>query len=241
VFTIGILIDTSDEPVPRASLDVALAEADTILLGLTGFRFQVQEVSEVAGGGSMSQIAQSYLARDATPPNGLVIFSFGDEDRARTYGGYSFWTVGPSGFRNSFISPVAGDRHIYVAVLHWSHRYARCGYGDGETPVSSASIDGECFNQPGTACTEHGGYSMCSSAIGDLYASTPTYFVAANIVHEFMHPFGLLGVQDHYGTPECIAAMGWGSSGWTASREEAQHYVGMCPNIFETFASAWRP
>jgi hypothetical protein len=240
-FTVSVLVDLRSEPVPRESIGAVIADASRILVEHTGIAFELIEVVEGFSTSTAHAFAGEYLAGAATVPNGVILYSFGDDDRARTHGGYSFWVTGPAGFHNSYVSPVAGDAHVYVAVLHWSHRYARCGYGEAEEPISDVSLDGECFNQPGTACMEHYGYSFCSSALTDPYAETPTAFLSANIVHEFLHPFGVNGVYDHYGTEQCIEAMGWLSSGWTHSREDAERWAGMCPNVFEAFASSRRP
>jgi len=242
VFQISVIVDLSSEPVPRDALPTALEEATAILLERTGFALSLIDVVEQVPSDTRFLLADRYLNTTTSPlPNGIVIFSFGDDDRARTYGGYSAWISGPEGFYNAFVSPLAGDRHVYVAFMHWSHRYARCGYGDSQTPISATSIDGECRNQPGTACTMHNGYSMCANAVDDLYASTPTYFVAANIVHEFMHPFGLNGVYDHYGTEACQSAMGWTPANWSFSLAEVQIYAGMCPNVYDNFVAGYQP
>lgn len=241
VFTVSVLVDLRSEPVPRESLDTVFADASRILFEHTGITFDLIEAVEGTPSSSVDVFARRYLADAAEVPNGLVIFSYGDDDRARTFGGYSFWVPGPAGFHNDFVSPVAGDAHVYVAVLHWSHRYARCGYGEAQEPVSPVSIDGECSNQPGTACVEHNGYSFCSNALGLPYAETPTAFLSANVVHEFLHPFGANGVYDHYGTQECIQAMGWSGGGWTFSHEEAERSVGMCPNVFAALVESYRP
>jgi hypothetical protein len=234
-------VDLASEPIPEAAIDAAVSQASRILEGHTGLVFELLEVVEGRPSSTIDDFARQYVAGATAVPNGLIVFSFGDDDRARTYGGYSFWVPAPSGSHNAFVSPVAGDAHVYIAVLHWSHRYARCGYSETEDQISSVSLDGECMNQPGTACVEHNGYSFCSNALGLPYAETPTAFLSANVVHEFLHPFGQNGVYDHYGTQECIDAMGWSAGGWAFSLDDAQRYAGMCPNVFEAFASAYRP
>ena len=98
---------------------------------------------------------------------------------------------------------------MYVAVVHFGHKYAACGYGSSETVQSGTALDGECRNQPGMACAQHNGYSMCSDSVPHLYASTPTYFVSSTIVHELLHPFSPGGDLDHYNTPECNTRMGY--------------------------------
>ena len=241
IFTVSVLVDLGSEPVPRELLDTVIADATQILVEHTGIAFELVEVVEGLPPSTIDDYVRQYIAGAATVPNGLILFSFGDDDRARTYGGYSFWIPGPAGFHNTFVSPVAGDAHVYIAVLHWSHHYARCGYGEAEEPISPTSIDGECSNQPGTACVEHNGYSFCSSALGRPYAETPTAFLSANIVHEFLHPFGMNGVYDHYGTQECIETMGWSGGGWTFSHEEAERSVGMCPSVFAALAASYQP
>jgi hypothetical protein len=165
---------------------------------------------------------------------------------AKTYGGYSYTLPGPAGYINRFDSPYVPADHIYIGVIHFGHRYARCGYGDSETPISDVSIDGECSNQPGTACVERFGYSMCSNAVDDLYASTSTYMASSSIVHEIMHPFGRGGALDHYFTPECTKAMQSGISvrpyqADSFNKAEAGFYINMCPFIFDNFVNSYGP
>jgi hypothetical protein len=241
IFTVSVLVDLGSEPIPLETLDRVLADASQILFEHTGITFGLIEATEGVPTSSVDAFARQYIAEAPAVPNGLVVFSFGDDDRARTFGGYSVWVPGPAGFHNDFVSPVAGDAQVYVAVLHWGHRYARCGYGDTGEPISPVSVDGECSNQPGTACVEHNGYSFCSNALGRPYAETPTAFLSANIVHEFLHPFGVNGVYDHYGTQQCIEAMGWLGGGWVFSHEEAERSVGMCPNVFAALAESYQP
>jgi len=189
-------------------------------------------------------LAQRYLTSQATTiPNGILVFSYGDDDHARIMGGYSFQVPGPAGFRNAFVSPVYGGDKIYVAFIHRSHRYARCGYGDAyaEVPISDTSVGGECRNQPGTACVMYNGYSMCQNAVDNLYASTPTYFAAQAIVHEFMHSFGPNVEYDHYGAPVCKETMGWTDDNWTFSLEESQVYNSMCPYVYDNFVAGYQP
>lgn len=244
VFKIAVLVDTSSEPVTQADTEMVIQEASSILLRLTGFVFEMVDFVETSPPADTRRgnLAQHYLTSQATTiPNGIVVFSYGDDDFARIMGGYSFQVPGPAGFRNAFVSPVYGGDKVYVGFIHRSHRYARCGYGDGEVPISDTSIGGECRNQPGTACVMHNGYSMCQNAVDNLYASTPTYFVSSSIVHEFMHSFGPNVEYDHYGTPVCKEAMGWTDDNWTFSLEEAEICSGMCPYVYDNLVASYQP
>ena len=241
-FQVAILVDLSSEPVARAAAEAVPQEASTLLQYQTGFVFDVIAFRQMERTGTINQMASTYLNTLAPQtPNGLVIFSYGDDDRARLYGGYSGWVVGPEGYRNTFVSPVAGDQHVYLAVMHWSERYGECGYGGSDEVVSQTSIGGECRNQPSTACVQRSGYSMCANVVDDLYASTPTYFLAASIVHEFIHPFGTGTNDDHYGTPQCQQAMGWTEATWTFSVKDAERFNVQCPNLYAAFDRGYRP
>ena len=240
-FAISILVDLDSQSVPAEGLAIALEEASTLLLERTGFVFTLLEVVEGRPTDSIGPWVSDYLAGKAPPiPNGVVVFSYGEHDFARSRGGYSFNIPAPAGFVNAFVSPVAGGRSVYVAVLHWGHRFGACGYDESGNLVSEVAIDGQCRNQPGTTCTTHNGYSMCSNVVDDPYASTPTYFVAANFVHEFLHPFGLYLNYDHYGTAECREVMGWGSE-WVFSDAEASYWLNMCPYVYDNFRASYRP
>jgi hypothetical protein len=233
--------------VTREQAQTIVEEASGILFRLTGFKPEMIDFQEVSNGGTTHAIVQEYLESALTAiPDGVILFSFGDDGMAKMYGGYSFTSPGPAGYVSHFVSPYADENVIYVGVIHFGHRYARCGYGDSETPISNVSVDGECRNQPGTACVEKFGYSMCSDAVDDLYASTPTYFASDSFVHEIMHPFGPNGNQDHYGTLECTAAMQSGIStrpyqADPFNAEEADFYTNMCPFVFDNFVNSYRP
>ncbi len=84
------------------------------------------------------------------------------------------------------------------------------------------------------------GYSMCETAINDLYASTPNYFSASTVIHEIMHSFGYHGNLDHYGAPECKMEMGWDDS-WVFDDAEAEKYNVMCPYVYDNFVAGYRP
>jgi hypothetical protein len=197
---------------------------------------------EIEPGGTMKEMAITYLETMASEiPNGVIIYSFGDHGMAAEYGGYSGWVDGPGDYRNSYVSPLVGDEYVYLAVMHWSHRYGICGYGDGEDVVSDVSIGGECRGQPGVPCVEMYGYSMCSLVVDDLYASTRTFFQASGIVHEFLHPFGVGTSEDHYATPACKETMGWTDENWEFTHEESQYYLNQCPHLFDAFEQGYQP
>jgi hypothetical protein len=91
----------------------------------------------------------------------------------------------------------------------------------------------------GVACTEKYGYQICETATEHLYASTPTYFAAATIVHEIMHSFSNRGVDDHYATASCKTVMGWDPSYFDF--DEAQQYASMCPYVYDLFMESYQP
>lgn len=67
----------------------------------------------------------------------------------------------------------------------------------------------------------------------NLYAQ-PDVFTASSIVHEFMHPFGSAGNNDHYSTPACRARLGM-SPGASTDLRLSQEHCGMCPDLFLNF------
>jgi hypothetical protein len=240
VFTVAVIADLQSEPVARAQAEAVLREAGTFLQPLTSISLVMTDFVEDGAGGSTSEIASRYItANAAASPNGLVIFSFGDNGQARLVGGYGYAIAGPPGFRNTFASPVVGSSQMYVAVVHFSHRYAACGYGSSDTVQSGSALDGECRNQPGMACTQHNGYSMCADSVPHLFASTPTYFVSSTIVHELMHPFSAGGDLDHYNTPECNTRMGYPPQFYDL--QESQYHNGLCPYVYEAFGRSFQP
>lgn len=249
VFTWAVIVDLDSEPVTYAQADELVNQASAILMELTGFSYAMVDFVESTSPGNVSDLAATYIQDHAgSLPNGIIIFSYGDGDSARTYGGYAFSLAGQPDFRNTFNSPVIGDNRVYISVQHWSHRYAGCGYGSSsaEVPSQDTSFGGECRNRDGIACVERFGYSMCSDAVDDLYASSRTYFGSSVIIHETMHSFGYEGNFDHYGTEQCNSRMSSGASGRpydtsTFNSAEFQYYNGMCPDVYDNFASAYQP
>ncbi|MBK9926216.1 MAG: hypothetical protein IPP66_13100 [Anaerolineales bacterium] len=156
VFTLSILVDMSSEPVSREQAQTVVDEAGMILQGLTNFTLQIVDFREVPGGSSMEKILQDYIADPAyVPSNGIIIFSYGDDGTAKLYGGYAFPYPGREGYVNQFVAQSATVNDLYVGVIHFGHQFARCGYGDSQTPISAVALKGECFNQAGTACVEN--------------------------------------------------------------------------------------
>jgi len=249
VFTLSVLVDTTSEPVTREQAQTLVNESSRILYGLTGFVFEMVDFQEINTGASTKDMVQSYLnTSPAIIPNGIILFSFGDNGDAKRYGGYAYTYLGPDGFRNPFIAPGAIQRDLYVGVIHFRHRYAQCGYGDSNTPISDVSIGGECRGQAQVACVGKYDYTICSDTVNHLYASTPTYFSSSTFVHEIMHPFGELLNKDHYGTAECTDMMQSGRSARRYKRDifdrslaEFQYYTGMCPYVFDNFVNSYKP
>jgi hypothetical protein len=248
-FTWAVIVDLDSEPVTYAEAQELVNQASAILQNLTGFTYTMVDYLEANSPGTVDQLAVDYInGHPGNLPNGIIIFSYGDGDAARTYGGYAFSMAGGAGFVNTFNSPVVGNNRVYVSVQHWSHRYAGCGYGSSiaDTPSQDTSFGGECRNRDGIACVERFGYSMCSDAVGDLYASSRTYFGSSVIIHETMHSFGYEGNFDHYGTEQCNTRMCSGASSRpynpdTWDTREFQYYNGMCPDVYDNFVSSHQP
>jgi len=239
-FTVAVIVDTKSEPVSRAQAESLISDASLIFSRLTPFGFQLVDYTEDNAGGSTNSMANRYIAAHPDSlPNGLVILSYGDSGQAKLYGGYSGFVAAPAGFRNTFVSPTIGSSKIYIGVIHYSHKYAACGYNGTDTVQSPVSVDGECRNQPGVACVQHNGYSMCENAVNNLYASTPTYFAATSVIHEFLHSFSDAGNMDHYATPECNSHMGRPAGYFVF--EEAELYNGMCPDVYDNFVDSYQP
>lgn len=239
-FRVAVIVDTLSEPVRREQAQAVFGEADKLLSQLIPFNLEMADFIDDNGSGSTNDMANRYISSHATAlPNGIVIFSFGDAGQAKLYGGYSYSLSAPAGFQNTFVSPEVGANQIYVAVVHFSHKYAACGYGGSDTVQSPTSLDGECRNQSGTACVQQNGYSMCANAVGNLYMSTPTYFVSSTIIHELLHPFAPGGDKDHYSTPECNSRMGYPAGFFDL--QESEYYNDLCPFVYENFVNSYQP
>jgi hypothetical protein len=239
-FKVAVIVDTFSEPVPREQAKNIIEEASKLVQPFVIVGFEMVDFVEDSGGGKTKDIADRYLAsHTAAGQNGILIFSFGDGGQAKLLDGYSFILPAPVGFRNAFVSPSGGAGQIYIAVVPFGLKYMACGYEGTDTLQSTTAVDGECRDKPGTACVQHNGYSMCSNAVGNLYTSTPTYFVSSMIIHTFLHLFSPGGDKDNYATPECNARMGYPNGFFDL--QEAQYYNGICPFVYENFLAAYRP
>lgn len=240
VFTVAVIVDLQSEAVKFEQAQAVVDEAGAFLQRLSSIDMRMIDFVEDGGGGSTNDMASRYVgSHTQAEPNGLVIFSFGDGGRAKMNGGYGYAISGPTGFRNAFLSPVAGSGQIYVAVVQLSHKYAACGYGGSDAVRSSVALGQECGNRPGTACIPFNGYSMCGDSVGHLYASSPTHFASSTIVHELLHPFSPGGDRDHYDTPECNARMGYPEQ--YHDLQEAQYHNDLCPYVYDEFARSFQP
>ncbi len=239
-FTVSVIVDKTTQQVSREQAQAVIAEASKFLQEFSPYGITMVDYAEDSNGGSVSDIATRYLmTRSAFPPNGLVVFSYGDNEQAKASGGYGFNMPLNSPFNNPFASPSAGDRALYVAVVDHSYKYMACGYGGSETVQSATSLAGECRGQVEVACVSNNGYSMCSNAVGNLYTSTPTHEVSSMVVHGLLHNFGAAGENDDYAAPECSARMGYPAGFFDL--QESEYYNGLCPYVYEEFTKSYRP
>jgi hypothetical protein len=238
-FRLSVIVDGTSEPVTREEAEVVVSEANSILVRLTSYGFEFVDFVEDNSGSSVDTMVKNYLATATETPNGIVVFTYGDNLQAKRNGGYARQILGPSGFRNEFVSSWIGANQVYVAVVHYSHKYAACGYAGSDTIQSVVSSDGECRGQDGVACVMNYGYQMCETAVDHLYASTETFFAATTIVHEIMHGFSNRANDDHYATASCKTVMGWDPGYFDF--EEGQYYASMCPYVYDLFVDSYQP
>jgi hypothetical protein len=237
VFDAAVVVDAQAPQTAQADVTRVIARAAAKLFEKTGEGLRLSEVVYgMARGPGVSDLARRYATTAAAnPPDGVMVLS--DDTSARTFGGYSTYFVPPFPFANEYASPRAGvaGANLYVAVVHFDHPYARCGYDDQGNRVSDVSVGGECRNRPGTACVQRGDRWMCADALADLYAD-PDYFTACTMVHEFLHPFGIDANPnlDHYGTQECRQRTGM-SAQQAGDTREFQLNCGMCPDVYPRF------
>lgn len=240
-FKIAAIVDAATDPVSREAVEGVLADAETRFLELTGFRLETIAIAEDRGGGSMESIATRYMEQASEIPNGILIFSVGDDDRAVLHRAYSGRVPGPEGFRNPFVSPIPGvdDSHVYLAVVQFNHLYAVCGYAGTGTVQSPFSSGDECRGVEGETCAEWEGLQVCPVALPFLEGRTRIDMAAEPIVHEFMHPFGVGGPDAHYGTEACNLAMGREPEYFDEA--EGIRYDGMCPTVYDAFRNSYNP
>lgn len=240
-FKIAVIIDATTDPVRREEVEEVLAIVAPRFLELTGFRLETIAIVEDGRGGSIERIATNYMEETSEIPNGILIFSVGDDDRAKVNRAYAQWVPGPEGFRNPFVSPIpdVGDSHVYIAVVQFNHLYAACGYGGMDTIQSPFSSGDECRGVEGEICAEWEGLQVCPVALPFLEGNTRIDMAAEPVVHEFMHPFGLGGSEVHYGTEACNLAMGWKPDHFDEA--EGIFHNGMCPNVYSVFKNSYYP
>lgn len=242
IFKVGVIIDRDTVPAPQASrediLEALRLANNKLRLRSTNIQFELQDIVELNMGHyapgewdptpQFIYIDNYYLEHISSPPNGVIIFR--EDPTASSYGGYAIGSSEFSeyGFCNNFTSPLYGSSVIYGGVLDWDHMYAACGYDDYENHISDISIDGQCFNSPGTPCVLHNGYYMCSNTDfeNDEYARQRLSFVADSLIHEFLHSFS--ATLSHYCTPDC-----------PSSCELIRDYAGMCPAAWDSFIGSW--
>src|SRR5512143_1879312 len=183
-FRVAVIVDKTNQNVTREQAGAVIGEASSYLREFSPNGLTLADFTEDSNGGGTADIANRYIAsRAGALPSGLVLFSYGDNGQAKTNGGYGYVLPAPAGFQNAFVSPVGGSNQVYVAVVDYSYKYMPCGYGGGDQVTSASSLPGECRGQAGLGCVQNNGYSMCSSAVGNLYTSTPTHAVASMVVH----------------------------------------------------------
>jgi len=239
-FKVAVIVDKHSASVTRQQAQAIVGEGSTLLRPFAPFGLEMVSFVEDGNGGSTMDMANRIIASNQVDQlNGIVIFSFGDAGRAKSSGAYSFLMSAPAGFRNTF-APLEGDpAQIGVAVVDFDQRYMPCGYGPSATVQSATSLGGECRNKPGTACVQHNGYSMCSNAVANIYASTPTHYIASTLVYELLQPFAPGGEKDNYDTTECSTHMGYPAGFFDL--QESQYYNDLCPFVYENFVKSHKP
>jgi hypothetical protein len=235
-FKVAAIVDTTTDPVSREQVEDVITAANDQWIDLTGFGLQLVDFAEDDSGGSIADIVGNYMERESDLPNGILVFSVGDENRAKINRAYAQHFPAPDGFRNAFVSPYLGDGYVYVAVLQFNFRYAACGYAGTDTVQSQVSSNGECPGGDGQACAEWNGMQVCPVALPALAGHTPIDMAAGVIIHEFMHSYSDKGQDDHYVSEACRTALG---ENW--DEEKVAYYSDFCPPVYDIFADSYRP
>lgn len=227
---------SSKKPPADTEIRRLLVRADEILFEKTGARLTITGKVDIGAGNSLDR-AQRYMEKsDAPAVDGVILF--GDDPEVLEYGGYNGIFAMPAGGENRYPTPAIPTDVIYVAVIDAFHKYAVCGYDDAGTHVSATSRRGECRGQRGLTCVDNGEYWMCPDSVADQFSDRDT-FLGCAIVHEFVHPFGEIGDDDHYGTPQCTARTNMSRADAT-DRKLFQQNCGMCPDLFPKFKARRR-
>ena len=235
-FRVAIL-NASSSAKPTADVMRVFDVANGLLFERTGARMRLIDMRDALPD-TPSRIATIYF--ESSPPeqpDGLIIWS--EDATAVSFGGYSQAILRPAPFSNRFPA-TSGSNRLFVSSIHYDHKYGRCGYDTtGGIRISDKSANGECRNRSGLMCVDNGRFWECPDVRENLYAQ-PDMFLASTIVHEFMHPVGLAGNDDHYSTSTCIARAGMTpSQGSDLAR--SQWHMGMCPDVFLRFRPAGVP
>lgn len=238
-FKVAVIVDTMTDPVSREQVEAVISISNEQWIELTGFGLQLVDFVEDDSGGSIADLVGNYMEGKSDLPNGIMVFSVGDENRAKINRAYAQHIPAPDGFKNAFVSPYLGDEYMYVAVLQFNYHYAACGYAGAETIQSQVSVDGECPGGDGQVCAEWSGMQVCPIALPLLEGLTPIDMAAEPIIHEFMHSFGDKGPDDHYLSEACQIALGREPDYWDG--EESEYYSGFCPIVYDIFADSYRP
>lgn len=235
-FKVAVIVDTTSDPVSREQAEAVIAFSNEQWIDLTGFGLQLVDFVENDSGGSIADLVGNYMERESNLPNGILVFSVGDDDRAKINRAYAQQIPAPEGFRNAFVSPYLGDGYMYVAVLQFNYRYAACGYAGNDTIQSQLSSNGECPGGDGQVCAEWNEMQVCPIALPVLEGHTPIDMAAEPIIHEFMHSFAKKGQDDHYLSEACQVELG---NNW--DKDKARYYSDFCPNVYNVFSDSYRP
>jgi hypothetical protein len=235
-FRVAIL-NASSSAKPTGDVMRAFDVANGLLFERTGARMRLIDMRDALPD-TPSRIATIYF--ESSPPeqpDGLIIWS--EDATAVSFGGYSQAILRPAPFSNRFPAS-SGSNRLFVSSIHYDHKYGRCGYDTtGGVRISDKSANGECRNRSGMMCVDNGRFWECPDVREHLYAQ-PDVFLASTIVHEFMHPVGLAGNDDHYGTATCTARAGLTPS-QASDLTLAQWNMAMCPDVFPRFRPAGVP
>jgi len=211
--------------------------ANDFLFERTGARMRVIEMREFSPD-PPSTIATAYMnSVPAEQPDGVIVWT--EDATAVSAGGFSQTLTRPAPYTNRFPATVGANR-LFVSAIHYEHKFAKCGYDTtGGVRISEKSANGECRGVSGLTCVSNGRFWECPGVRDELYAQ-PDMFTATTIVHEFLHPVGFAGNDDHYGTATCTARVGL-TGAEVADRARAQWHANQCPDLFLRFRPAGVP
>jgi hypothetical protein len=222
------VLDAAETPPSPSDVDLVLGLANDLLFERTGARFRVVDRRAVAAD-TATNIARTYLdGWGGEQPDSLVVWS--TDETAISFGGYSTTIARPAPYSNRYPG-VGGAGRAHIAVVHFNHKYGRCGYDTrGVTRISDRSANGECRNRSGLMCVDNGRFWECPDVAANRYAQ-PHMFAASTVVHELLHPYGTAGNSDHYGTDVCRNRIGMTAAA-AADLDASQWHCGMCLDVF---------